>query len=170
VLPPAIRQAHEVHGVLVLEGKADATGPGHALGSLIAWLFRLPGSSSNMPVRVEMRGEDDGSETWTRIYPGATMRSNLRNADSSTHQHDEVFGPVDSSAVEADRTRLAIANDWRSRFRLSAGGLSAPALERQRDDRGGRAIPFDVPITLSLIGTIVHYKGSLTLIEMSVQQ
>ena len=82
-LPPAIRQAHEVHGVLVLEGKADAASPDHVLGALIARLFRLPRSGSNMPVRVEMRSEDDGSETWTRIYPGVTMRSNLRNADSS---------------------------------------------------------------------------------------
>ena len=43
-LPLVIRQAHEVHGVLVLEGKADAASPDNVLGSLIAWLFRLPRS------------------------------------------------------------------------------------------------------------------------------
>jgi hypothetical protein len=55
-LAPAIRQAHEVHGVLVLEGKADAESPNHILGALIARLFRLPRSGSNMPVRVEIPG------------------------------------------------------------------------------------------------------------------
>src|SRR5258707_4399507 len=54
-LPPVIRQAHEVHGVLVLEGKADVARPDNALGILIAWLFRLPQSGSDMTVRVEMR-------------------------------------------------------------------------------------------------------------------
>ena len=29
---------------------------------------------------------------------------------------------------------------------------------------------FDVPIALPLIGMIVHYKGSLKLVEMSLQQ
>jgi len=47
-----------------------------------------------MPVRVEMRSEDDGSETWTRIYPGVTMRSNLRNADSATHQVERIGNRV----------------------------------------------------------------------------
>ncbi len=170
-LPLVIRQAHEVHGVLVLEGRADAASPDNVLGALIAWLFRLPRSGSNMPVRVEMRSEDDGSETWTRTYPGVTMRSNLRNPDPATHQVDEVLGP------------LTIRLQWKP----SAHGLQ---LETQGARLLGCPLPnflrphshaeetvgadgqfhFDVPITLPLIGTIVHYKGSLKPAQMSLQQ
>ena len=161
-LPPAIRQAHEVRGVLVLEGKADAASPDHLLGALIARLFRLPRSGSNMPVRVEMRSEDDGSETWTRIYPGVTMRSNLRNADPRTRQLDEVLGP------------LSIRLQWKPTERglqlETLGGrlfgCPLPAFLRPRSlasetvGEDGQ-FHFDVPIALPLIGTIVHYKGSL---------
>jgi saccharopine dehydrogenase-like NADP-dependent oxidoreductase len=167
-LPPVIRQAHQVHGVLVLEGKADAASPDHVLGTWIAWLFRLPRSGSDMPVRVEMRSEDDGSETWTRIYPGVTMRSNLRNADSATHQVDEVLGP------------LTIRLQWTpSEHGLELETLSArvfgcplPDFLRPRSHASetvgaDRQFHFDVPIALPLIGTVVHYKGSLNPIKMS---
>jgi saccharopine dehydrogenase-like NADP-dependent oxidoreductase len=170
-LPPVIRQAHQVHGVLVLEGKADAASPDHVLGRWIAWLFRLPRSGSNMPVRVEMRSEDDGSETWTRIYPGVTMRSNLRNADSATHQVDEVLGP------------LSIRLHWKPSERgleletLGARlfGCPLPDFLRPRShasetvDANGQ-FHFDVPIALPQVGTIVHYKGSLKPAEMSLRQ
>jgi saccharopine dehydrogenase-like NADP-dependent oxidoreductase len=167
-LPPVIRQAHEVHGVLVLEGKADAAPPAQLLGTWIAWLFRLPRSGSNMPVRVEMRSEDDGSETWTRIYPGVTMRSNLRNADSATHQIDEVLGP------------LSIRLQWKPSDRgleletLSARlfGCPLPDFLRPRSHASETIgaegqFHFDVPIALPLIGTIVHYKGNLKPVDMS---
>jgi saccharopine dehydrogenase-like NADP-dependent oxidoreductase len=170
-LPPAIRQGHDVHGVLALEGKADATSPDNFLGALIAWLFRLPRSGSNLPVRVEMRSEDDGSETWTRIYPGVTMRSNLRNADSATHQLDEILGP------------LSIRLQWKPNARglqlrtISARifGCPLPDFLRPRSNASETVgddgqFHFDVPIALPLIGTIVHYKGSLRPAEMSLQQ
>jgi saccharopine dehydrogenase-like NADP-dependent oxidoreductase len=161
-LPPVIRQAHDVRGVLVLQGKADAASPDHVLGRLIAWSFRLPRSGSNMPVRVEMRSEDDGSETWTRTYPGVTTRSNLRNADSTTHQVDEFLGP------------LSIRLQWKPSERgllletLSARllGCPLPDLLRPRSHASETVgedgqFHFDVPIALPLIGTVVHYKGSL---------
>jgi hypothetical protein len=170
-LPPAIQQAHQVHGVLVLEGKADTISSDNFLGALIARLFRLPRSGSNLPVRVEMRSEDDGSETWTRIYPGVTMRSNLRNADSSTQQLDEVFGP------------LSIRLQWKARERdlqlrtISARLFGRPLPDflrprshaRETVDVDGH-FHFDVPIALPLIGTIVHYKGSLKPTEKPLQQ
>jgi saccharopine dehydrogenase-like NADP-dependent oxidoreductase len=170
-LPAAIRQAHEVQGVLVLEGTADATGPDNILSASIARLFRLPRSGSSLPVRVEMRSEDDGSETWTRIYPGVTMRSNLRNADSATHQVTEVLGP------------LSIRLQWKPSERdlqlrtISARlfGCPLPDFLRPRSqasetvDADGQ-FHFDVPIALPLIGTIVHYKGSLKPAEKPLQQ
>jgi hypothetical protein len=170
-LPPVIRQAHEVRGVLVLEGKADAASPDHVLGTWIAWLFRLPRSGADMPVRVEMRSEDDGSETWTRIYPGVTMRSNLRNPDSKTHQITEVLGP------------LSIRLQWKPSGRgleletLSARmfGCPLPDFLRPRSHASETVgangqFYFNVAIALPLIGTIVHYKGSLEPSEMSLQQ
>jgi saccharopine dehydrogenase-like NADP-dependent oxidoreductase len=167
-LPPAIRQAHEVHGVLVLEGKADAAGPDNFPGALIAWLFRLPRSGSNLPVRVEMRSENDGSETWTRIYPGVTMRSNLRNSDSATHQVDEVLGPL-SIRLQWTPTRRGLQLET---LGARLFGFRLPDFLRPRSNASETVgddgqFHFDVPIALPLIGPIVHYKGSLKPVEMS---
>jgi saccharopine dehydrogenase-like NADP-dependent oxidoreductase len=166
-LPSAIRQAHEVHGVLVLEGMADAASPDHVLGALIAWLFRLPRSGSNMSVRVEMRSEDDGSETWTRSYPGVTMRSNLRNVDSATHQVDEVLGPLSirlhwkpsAHGLELETLRAHL-------FQCPLPDFLRPRSHASETIGAEGQFHFDVPIALPLIGTIVHYKGSLKPLEM----
>ncbi|HEV7411362.1 MAG TPA: DUF4166 domain-containing protein [Bradyrhizobium sp.] len=167
-LPPVIRQAHQVHGVLVLEGKADAAPPDHVPGAWIAWLFRLPRSGSDMPVRVEMRSEDDGSETWTRIYPGVTMRSNLRNVDSATHQVDEVLGPL-SIRLQWNPTERGLQLET---LRARLFGYPLPNFLRPRSHASETVgadgqFHFDVPIALPLVGTIVHYKGSLKPVEMS---
>jgi saccharopine dehydrogenase-like NADP-dependent oxidoreductase len=170
-LPPVIRQAHEVHGVLVLEGKADAASPDHVLGTLIARLFRLPLSGSNMPVRVEMRSEDDGSETWTRFYPGVTMRSNLRNADSATHQVDEVLGPLSIRLQWNPSERgLQLQTISARMFRCPLPNFLCPRSHASETVGADGQFHFDVPIALPLIGTIVHYKGSLKPTEISLQQ
>jgi hypothetical protein len=167
-LPPVIRQAHEVHGVLVLEGKADAANPDNVLGVLIAWLFRLPRSGSNMPVRVEMRSEDDGSETWTRIYPGVTMRSNLRNADSRTHQVTEVLGPLSIRLHwKPSEHGLQLETLGARLFGCPLPDFLRPRAHASETVGAGGQFHFDVPIALPLIGTIVHYKGSLKPVEMS---
>jgi saccharopine dehydrogenase-like NADP-dependent oxidoreductase len=170
-LPPAIRQAHEVHGVLVLEGKADAASPDNFLGALIAWLFRLPRSGSNLPVRVEMRSEDDGSETWTRIYPGVTMRSNLRNADSATHQLDEILGPLSIRLQWKPTERGLQMRTISARiFGCPLPDFLCPRSYASETVGADGKFHFDVPIALPLIGTIVHYKGSLQPAEISLQQ
>jgi saccharopine dehydrogenase-like NADP-dependent oxidoreductase len=170
-LPPAVRQAHEVHGVLVLEGKADAASPDHVLGALIARLFRLPRSGSNMPVRVEMRSEDDGSETWTRIYPGVTMRSNLRNADSVTHQVDEVLGPLSIRLQWKPSERgLELETLGARLFRCPLPDFLRPRSHASETVGADGQFYFEVPIALPLIGAIVHYRGSLKPAEMSLQQ
>jgi hypothetical protein len=167
-LPPVIRQAHEVHGVLVLEGKADAASPDHVLGALIARLFRLPRSGSNMSVRVEMRSEDDGSETWTRIYPGVTMRSNLRNPDSATQQLDEVFGPVSIRLHwSATEHGMELETLGARLFGIPLPGFLRPRSHARETIGAEGQFHFDVPIALPLIGTIVHYKGNLKPVDMS---
>jgi hypothetical protein len=170
-MPPVIRQAHQVHGVLVLEGKADAASPDNMLGGLIARLFRLPRSGSDMPVRVEMRSEDDGSETWTRIYPGVTMHSNLRNADSATHQVDEVIGPLTMRLQwKPSEHGLQLRTISARMFGCRLPDFLRPRSHASETVGADGEFHFDVPIALPLIGTIVHYKGSLKPAEKPLRQ
>jgi hypothetical protein len=163
-LPIGIRKAHDVQGVLHLEGFADAIGPKNWLGKIVAWTFGLPTAGTRLPVRVEMRSEDDGSETWTRTYPGVTMRSNLRNPDPARQQVDEVFGPLSVRLQWQTNERGLSLRTLGARFLgLSLPGFMVPCSDAtETTDSDGRFC-FDVPITLPLTGRIVHYQGMLTI-------
>jgi hypothetical protein len=124
-----------------------------------------------MPVRVEMRGEDDGSETWTRIYPGVTMRSNLRNADSATHQVDEVLGPLSMRLHwKPSEHGLQLQTISARLFGCPLPDFLRPRSHASETVGANGQFYFNVPIALPLIGTIVHYKGSLKPTEISLQQ
>jgi hypothetical protein len=124
-----------------------------------------------MPVRVEMRSEDDGSETWTRIYPGVTMRSNLRNADSRTHQMTEVLGPLSIRLQwNASKRGLQLRTISARLFRCPLPHFLRPRSHASETVDADGQFHFDVPIALPLIGTIVHYKGRLEPSAMSLRQ
>jgi hypothetical protein len=117
-----------------------------------------------------MRSEDDGSETWTRIYPGVTMRSNLRNADSATHQVDEVLGPLSIRLRWKPSERGLQLETLSARlFGCPLPDFLCPRSHASETVADGQ-FHFDVPIALPLIGTIVHYRGSLKPAQMSLQQ
>src|SRR4051794_15195498 len=69
--------------------------------------------------------------------------------------------------MEVERAGLAARNSRRAPARMSATGLSAPHSHGSETVGADGQFHFDVPITLPLIGTIVHYKGNLKPIEMS---
>jgi Domain of unknown function (DUF4166) len=160
-LPLAIQQAHDVRGVLTLEGIAETAGASNAFGRLIARLFRLPPAGSDLPVRVEMRTQDDGSEDWTRFYPGVTMQSNLRNADAASMQLDEVFGALSVrlqwSVIQGG---LALRPIKARLFGVPLPFLTPRSNATETVGPDGR-FRFDVPIALPLIGNIAHYRGVL---------
>jgi hypothetical protein len=169
-LPVTIRTAHDVRCVLVLEGRADATGPENMITSIFSRLFRFPRHGTDMPLRVEMRSEDDGSETWTRIYPDVTMRSNLRNVDPSTQQLDEVFGPIairlQWKATQADLTLSAIGARL---FGIPLPSFLRPRSTARESVGNDGLFRFDVEITMPLIGPIVRYSGHLAPVAVTAQ-
>jgi NAD(P)-dependent dehydrogenase (short-subunit alcohol dehydrogenase family) len=161
-LPAAVRQAHEVRRVLVLEGRADVSGSRNVLALLLSRLFGFPPRGPNLALRVEMRSEDDGSETWTRDYPGVTMRSRMCNPDPSTRQFDEVFGPfairLQGSATTAGLLLEAVG--------VRLFGIPLPRFLRPRSSArefvgADGLFHFDVAIALPLIGPVVRYRGHL---------
>lgn len=165
-LPAAIRAAHDVHGTITLEGLADASGPDNALGKIVAWVFRLPVGGTQMPVRVDMQHEKDGSETWTRMYPTVTMRSNLRNPDPATRQVDEVFGPLAVQLQWSVSENGLSLNTAGARFLgVPLPRVLVPRSEADESIGNDGQFTFDVPIALPLIGTIVHYRGTLKIVS-----
>jgi saccharopine dehydrogenase-like NADP-dependent oxidoreductase len=161
LLPPQIRAAHEVAHCLVLEGRADVAGPSGPLAGFAARLFGLPREGRDLPVRVEMRGLADGSETWERTYPGVTMRSRLVRG-IGPGMLEERFGPLKVRlAVSADRDGLTLETAGARLLGLPLPRMLAPASRAPEGiDAAGR-FTFDVPIHVPLLGCLTHYRGWL---------
>ena len=161
-LPAAIREAHDVRGVLILTGSADAAGSDNFLGGWMARILRFPRRDSAMPLQVEMRREDDGSETWTRTYPDVTMRSNLRDADPATRQLDEAFGPI-SVRLQwfVIHGGLSLTGIDAKLFGIPLPGFFCPRTHATETVGSTGQFSFDVTISLPLLGVIARYKGHL---------
>src|SRR5262249_18441161 len=75
-LPKAIQNGHGVDDRLILEGRASVAGAASAVGRILARLIGFPPISADVPVKVEMRADQDG-EVWTRTFGRHTFRSRL---------------------------------------------------------------------------------------------
>jgi hypothetical protein len=99
------------------------------------------------------------------------MRSNLRNADSATHQVTEVLGPLSIRLQwNASERDLQLRTIGARMFGCPLPNFLRPRSHASETVGDDGQFHFDVPIALPLIGIIVHYKGSLKPAEMSLRQ
>ena len=167
-LPRALREGHGVDGRLVLTGRAAVEGAQTAFGRIIARWFGFPGKAEDVPVTVEMIADGD-SEIWRRTIGGHRFASRLSPCPAGRGRVFERFGPFSFE--------LAVSTDGEGlRLEIIAGRLGPLPLPRallprsparEFVDAAGR-FRFDVPISLPLVGLLVHYRGWLVPTESRV--
>ncbi len=159
-MPPLLRDVHAGVRTRILRGRVDVTGASTLAGRMIAWLFRFPRQQNDLAADVVLTPQNS-SEVWTRRFGGATFRSRLRRDDGSGRLTEQ-FGPfVMLLHIAAHENGFNLnATGWR------LGALPLPRFLAPRsqarafiDDTG--RYRFDVPISLPLIGSLVHYRGWL---------
>jgi Domain of unknown function (DUF4166) len=155
-LPPAVRGMHRIIGDGGAEGRATVTRGGNILAKLTANIMRFPPEGDHA-LHVDFT-ERDGAECWTRDFGGHRFQSHLSQMGG---QLIERFGPLrfhfdlsgDEAALRMHMTR------W------TAFGLPMPLLLGPKSDARewgeGDRFHFDVPISLPLIGLVIHYRGWL---------
>jgi len=158
-LPAPIRHAHEVADRLLLAGQATIEPAPHAIGRLIARLIGFPATASEVPVSVEMRVDAD-DEIWTRTFGTARFASRL--STSTPGRVRERFGPLafdlELAATGAGLDLVVIAA--RIGFVRLPAFLTPQSFAKERIDGEGR-FHFDVPVSLPVLGLLVHYRGWL---------
>lgn len=162
LLPEMVKAAHRSGPVTRLEGTARVEGAENAIGAVVARLFGFPRRRDQVPVRVSMRLNADGTETWERNFGGQRFRSRL--SARGTGVVGERFGPFDfdlSLLAERDGLTMRVAG-WRlCRLRLPRQ-LAPRSVAIEYVDSEGRFC-FDVPIAFPLIGRLVRYQGWLVM-------
>lgn len=155
-LPPAVRAMHDTLGDGGAAGEARVEGASNFIGRLIARVLRFPPAGS-YPLHVAFEG-DGNCERWTRSFGSRQFSSRL----SELHGRlVERFGPLRFAfdlACDATGLRMVMTG-W------SIGPVPLPLVlaprspAREWEENG--VFHLDAPITLPLIGRIVHYRGWL---------
>jgi hypothetical protein len=109
------------------------------------------------PVHVRF-AEDNGTETWTRDFSGHRFQSRMIFADG---QLMERFGPMRFSFdLPSAPTGLEMVMRRWSIFHIPMPLALAPrSVAREWSEE--ESFHFDVPISLPLVGLVVHYRGRL---------
>jgi hypothetical protein len=156
ILPAAVRKLHLLGGNGGASGTATVLRGRNLLAHLIGWIMRFP-SAGEHALHVSFN-ERDGIEHWTRDFSGSRFTSHLSEKDGKL---TERFGPLrfyfdlPSSAGGLEMTMR----------RWTAFGVPLPLTlapkSQAKEWQDGNDFCFDVPITLPLIGLVVHYRGRL---------
>jgi len=155
-LPPAVRAMHDVCRDGGAAGQGEVLGAANALGRMVARVMRFPPPGDH-PLHVGF-SEKDGVECWTRDFGGHRFSSRL----SQQGRHlVERFGPLRfrfELTGDANGLKMAMAG-W-SAFGVPLPLMLAPKSDAREWEEDGR-FHFDVPVSLPLIGRVVHYRGWL---------
>lgn len=158
-LHPALQRFHALPGQTVLHGEVVTQGPDSAFGRLLARLTGTPLQARRGPIRFVL---DAGptEETWTREFPGQTMRSRLRLVDGRIVEALGAARLVFGLEAEGDRLVMQLRS---MRFL----GIPCPrwllprVVARERGE--GTRLYFEIAAGLPLVGRIAGYRGWLEL-------
>ena len=162
-LPPALRRFHSLAGRHELWGLVETDAPSSCAGRLLARCLGTPTRAMHGPIRFVLEAAPD-AETWTRHFPGGTLRSRMRFAPGHVVER---MGP-------ARLTFLLDASGGRLRMRLVGlrfVGIACPAWLRPRivaEEAGDRVaagdrLHFRIEAGVPGIGQVVGYRGHLML-------
>ncbi len=156
-LAPALQRFHRLSGRHELQGVVETDPPTSTIGRVLAWCLGSPRQSASGAIRFELDAAPD-VETWTRHFPGRTMRSRLQLVDGRVVER---MGPA----------RLVFALDatcGRLRMHLRSMrflGIPCPAWLRPRivaEETGdGSRLCFRIEAAVPGIGRVVGYRGHL---------
>jgi hypothetical protein len=158
-LAPALRRFHRLSGRHELHGLVDTEPPASAAGRVLAWCLGTPTRAAQGPIRFVLEAAPD-LETWTRHFPGRTLRSRMHLAPGRVVER---MGPARLTfALDLDAGRLRMRLEG-----LRFLGIPCPARLRPRlvvEETGeGDRLHFRIEAAVPGIGRVVGYRGHLRL-------
>ncbi len=155
-LPGSLQQLHTVLRDGGFRGEAQVTRGKNPLSRLIATIFGFPSvGKHDLQVHIKVDGK---GERWTRRFSGKNFTSHLRKSGRFLTEN---FGPLQFQfALPVTDSRLTMVMTGWKFWCLPLPLFLAPRSEASEWEESER-FHFDVPITLPLVGLMVHYRGWL---------
>lgn len=156
-LAPALQRFHRLVGHHELHGQVVTQPPESAVGILLAWCLGSPRRAATGALRFEVDAAAAG-ETWTRHFPGRTMRSRMRAVDGRLEERMGAARLQFELDVHDGALRLQLVH-------LRFLGIPCPAWLRPRllatERAEGRRLHFHIEARVAGIGRVVGYRGWL---------
>lgn len=164
LLPPPLREMHDVHGVTTAQGRARVERGSGPLVAAIAWAFRFPAEGNDVPLTVTFRAVGR-REVWERRFAGSRFSSTQElGTVGGRDLLIERFGPLAfamSVLVHDGELHLVLGRGWY--FGVPLPSFLLPGIEAFEHDDGDR-FNFHVDLGVPLIGRVVRYRGWLVVV------
>lgn len=162
-LPPAVQAFHRLQGRVELHGQVRIEPPRSLPARLIGRLLGSPLRPAEGPIRFVLEAQPR-AETWTRHFPGRTMRSQMRLAPDGR-------GTQETLGAATLRFTLAAADDRLTMQLRSMRFLGIPCprwllpqiVAEETADEAGR-LHFHVAASVRGVGLVTRYRGWLDVI------
>lgn len=156
-LEAPVRQFHTFTGCHEFHGEVQVGAPASLPAKWLAILLGAPLKATQGPIRFELLAEP-GSETWTRYFPGKTMRSIL------TKTENRVTEQLGASRLTFELLEAEGALEMRLE-KLYFWGIRCPSwLMPQvvaRETGEAQKLHFQIQATVPSIGLVASYTGYL---------
>lgn len=160
-LAPALRRFHSLQGRHLLQGWVESAAPASPAARVLAWCLGTPVRARSGPLRFELAAAPT-AETWTRHFPGRTMRSRMSLKGGRVV---EQLGPARLTfrLVRQD-TGLAMRLERLQFLRIPCPRWLMPRIVAEETGSAGR-LHFDVRAAMPIAGLVTHYRGYIELPE-----
>ena len=156
-LPPVLRTAHDADDTQRWEGLAHVTVSRNPLARLLCRMMKLPAQGQGVPVTVVFERLAHG-ERWRRTFAGRSYSSDLTVKNGLMVERMGLVTNIFRVTFDESQIVLDLVG-----FRFL--GLPLPPCLRPRCRATERAqhgrYVFDVPVSLPLLGAVIHYTGSM---------
>lgn len=158
ILPPALRNLHDLTQTFTFEGEAEIIAGSNIFSKAIALFTGLPTTSRHGQVKVRIEIDGDG-EIWHRDFSGHQFHSRLCIRKNTL---TERLGPHDIDfQLLTDATQLVMKP-----IRWKTCGIPLPRwlwprITARENECDGR-FQFEVSSSFPLIGQVIGYRGWLS--------
>ncbi len=164
-MPPALQQFHALQGHHVLHGEVEVASPSTSLARLLARMLGSPQQAQRGPIRFELQA-DGAAETWTRHFPGCSMRSTFRQVAGCLEERLGAARLHFRLVFSSDKLELRLVRMYFLGVRCPSWLL--PSLVAEETSQGGRLL-FNISASVPVAGIVARYRGFLDLSQKGLQ-
>ena len=164
-LAAPVQQFHTFAGHHEFQGEVQVGAPVTRLAKLLAVLLGAPLKPAQGSIRFELLAEP-GTETWTRIFPGKTMRSTLTKTDNYVTERLGAARLTFALLERDEALEMRLEKMWF--FGVPCPGWLMPQVGARETGEDSK-LHFQIQASVPVVGLVTSYVGHLDMPSKEIQ-